>query len=272
VAEDILAIEEPGHVQSFLVNGRTRSALVDTGLGLVPLRPVLNDLARPEIVVVNTHWHFDHVMGNPEFETIAIAAEEHRLIQRAIANASLRRLYIDPCLATGPQLPPGFDPAGYHYPGSVAERHLTDGDRIDLGGRHLLVLATPGHTRGSLSFLDTRTGALCCGDLVYTGTLYAHFTDSDPAAYRQSLQGLMARGPEIRMLLPGHNRYPLGTAWLAKARRRLEASLAPGAPFSIDTEWGLPVRRYPGAGLDLLAPEPGRPGVDLTARLWPASD
>jgi glyoxylase-like metal-dependent hydrolase (beta-lactamase superfamily II) len=271
VADQIYAIEEPGHVQCYLVNGRKRSALIDTGLGLVPLRPVLRDLALTEIVVLNTHWHFDHVMGNPEFETIAIAAEEHRLIQRAIANATLRQLYIDPCRAGGPELPPGFNPAGYRYPGSIPTRHLADGDTIDLGGRRLLARATPGHTRGSLSFQDTRTGALLCGDLVYAGTLYAHFEDSDVAAYRRSLARLGAE-PEIRMLLPGHNGYPLDAAWLAKAQRLLEAALVPGAPFGLDTEWGPPVRRYAGDGLDLLAPVPGRPGVDLRARLWPASD
>jgi glyoxylase-like metal-dependent hydrolase (beta-lactamase superfamily II) len=69
VADRIFAIEEPGHVQSYLVTGERRSALIDTGLGLAPLRPVLQDRARPEIVVLSTHWHFDHVMGNPETDS-----------------------------------------------------------------------------------------------------------------------------------------------------------------------------------------------------------
>ena len=132
VADQIFAIEEPGHVQSYLVNGDRRSALIDTGLGLAPLHPVVDELAQPEIVVLNTHWHFDHVMGNPAFETIAIAGEERRLIQRAIDNATLRRIYIDACLVSGPPLPPGFDPQCCRFPGSVAARPLADGDTIDL--------------------------------------------------------------------------------------------------------------------------------------------
>ncbi len=270
--DDIYVIEEPGHVQSYLVNGRRRSALIDTGLGLAPLKPALMALAHADMVVLNTHWHFDHVMGNPEFETIAIARGEQRLIQRAIDSATLRRLYIDACLAAGPRLPRGFAPADYHYPGSVATRLLEDGDRIDLGGRHLTVLATPGHTRGSLSFLDASTGALFCGDLVYAGTLYAHFADSDTDAYIASLKALADHDVGIRQLFPGHNRFPLSTAWLPKACQLLEAAIENQKPFTMTTEWGPPVRRHQGDGLDLLTPAPGTEGVDLAAALWPASE
>ncbi len=269
VADRIFVIEEPGHVQSYLVNGKHRSALVDTGLGLTPLRPALEHLARPEIVVLNTHWHFDHVMGNPAFETIAVSREEHRLIQRAIDNRTLRRLYIDACLAAGPDLPPGFDPQRCRYPGSVAARLLTDGDTIDLGGRSLAVLATPGHTHGSLSFLDRRTGALICGDLVYAGTLYAHFTDSDTAAYRQSLAALLDCGDAIRQILPGHNRYPLAADWIGRAHRVFTAVRDDKLPVDLTAEWGAPVRRHRGGHLDLLTPLPGTAGVDLSALLWP---
>ncbi len=269
VADQIFVIEEPGHVQSYLVNGEHRSALVDTGLGLAPLRPALERLARTEIVVLNTHWHFDHVMGNPAFETIAISREEHRLIQRGIGNATLRHLYIDACLAAGPALPPGFDLQRCRYPGSVAARLLTDGDTIDLGGRSLAVLATPGHTRGSLSFLDGRTGALICGDLVYAGTLYAHFTDSDTAAYRQSLESLLGRGDAIRLILPGHNRYPLAADWIGRAHQLLTAMREDKLPVDITAEWGAPVRRHHGGQIDLLTPLPGTAGVDMSALLWP---
>jgi glyoxylase-like metal-dependent hydrolase (beta-lactamase superfamily II) len=41
---------------------------------------------------------------------------------------------------------------------------LEDNDRIDLGDRSLDVLATPGHTRAHMAFLDEQTGALFCGD------------------------------------------------------------------------------------------------------------
>ncbi len=270
VCADVFALEEPGHVQSYLVNGRQRSALIDTGLGLAPLTPALKDLARSDIVVLNTHWHFDHIMGNPEFTTIAIAREEQRLIQRAIDNATLRRLYIDACLTAGPRLPREFEPGHYHYPGSVATRLLADGDRINLGGRSLAVLATPGHTRGSLSFLEASTGALFCGDLVYAGTLYAHFADSDADAYIASLKTLAGHNADIRQLFPGHNRFPLSTAWLQKARRLLEAAIDNQTPFTMTSEWGPAVRRYQGDGLDLLTPAPGTAGVDLAAALWPA--
>ncbi len=271
VVEQVFVIEEPGHVLSYLVNGRRRSALIDTGLGMAPLRPALQDLTRADIVVLNTHWHFDHVMGNPEFETIAIADEEHRLIQRAIDNSTLRRLYIDTCLATGQRLPTGFKPEHCHYPGSVATQMLKDGDRIDLGGRQLTALATPGHTRGSLSFLDDRTGALFCGDLIYEGTLYAHFTDSDEMAYQVSIRTLLHHDAEIRLIFPGHNRYPLSTDWLRRADRAFTLLIEGQLPVGTTSEWGAPVRRHHAGRLDILTPLPGTRGIDLAALLWPGA-
>ena len=43
-------------------------------------------------------------------------------------------------------------------------RAIGDGELIDLGDRSLRAVATPGHTRAHLSFLDEGSGALICGD------------------------------------------------------------------------------------------------------------
>lgn len=67
-------------------------------------------------------------------------------------------------------------------------RTLTDGDRIDLGGRTLTVLHLPGHTPGCLALLEERTGTLYSGDIVYDGQLIDDLPDSDRAAYRRTMQ------------------------------------------------------------------------------------
>jgi glyoxylase-like metal-dependent hydrolase (beta-lactamase superfamily II) len=49
-------------------------------------------------------------------------------------------------------------------------RQVHDGDRLDIGGRELLVLETPGHAPHHISLLDTSTQGLFCGEalgLVY---------------------------------------------------------------------------------------------------------
>ena len=45
-------------------------------------------------------------------------------------------------------------------------RGLADGDTIDLGDRRLHAVATPGHTRAHMVYLDESTGAVVCGDAI----------------------------------------------------------------------------------------------------------
>ncbi|MBW1943233.1 MAG: MBL fold metallo-hydrolase [Deltaproteobacteria bacterium] len=68
VAQDVYVIEEPGHVQSYLINGRTHSVLLDTGAGLSDIRNAIQVLLREKVLVLNTHWHFDHIGGNTLFD------------------------------------------------------------------------------------------------------------------------------------------------------------------------------------------------------------
>ena len=60
VENDIFIVEEPGYVQSYLVNGTTHSALLDTGMGIQNISAAIKPLVRESVSVFNTHWHFDH--------------------------------------------------------------------------------------------------------------------------------------------------------------------------------------------------------------------
>ena len=143
VKEDIFCIEEPGHVQSYLINGDSHSALIDTGMGFCDIRSAIEPLLREQIIVLNTHWHFDHIGGNPLFEKIGIARNEGHLIAHNIPNAVLIDLYVNPCLLDGVPLPARFNPAAYAIQGSKPSFFIDEGDFFDLGGRTLEAIATP---------------------------------------------------------------------------------------------------------------------------------
>jgi glyoxylase-like metal-dependent hydrolase (beta-lactamase superfamily II) len=87
-------------------------------------------------------------------------------------------------------LPEGFDPAGYAVVPSRATTLLDDGDEIDLGGRVLQVMHTPGHSPDSICLLDERNGLLFGGDTINTGPIYAHTDDADVAAFARSTRRL----------------------------------------------------------------------------------
>jgi glyoxylase-like metal-dependent hydrolase (beta-lactamase superfamily II) len=84
---------------------------------------------------------------------------------------------------------------------------LADGDRIEVGGLELLVVATPGHTGDSLSFLLPAENALLTGDTVLgRGTSVVAWPDGTLAEYLASLERIerLTRSGAVTRILPGH--------------------------------------------------------------------
>jgi glyoxylase-like metal-dependent hydrolase (beta-lactamase superfamily II) len=200
--------------------------LLDTGLGIAPIRQVAERLTDRPVSVLNTHSHFDHVGGNHEFDEIAIhelgaPALEHEVPQELLAAyldytrrllaaaADYRRaddaLFHLLTSDSDPRpLPAGFDPAGWRIPASRATTTLRDGDRVDLGGRELTVLHTPGHSPDLICLLDERNGLLFATDAISTGPIYAQLPDSDVDAFAASTRRLADLVPDLRSVLVHH--------------------------------------------------------------------
>lgn len=263
VAQDVYAIEESGHVQSYLINGLTCSALVDTGAGLSDIRRAIQGLRKDRVIVLNTHWHFDHIGGNVLFEETGICEIERHLIAKDLPNRALMDLYIRPCLEEGIPFPPDFVPGQYMIKGSKPAFLINDGDTYDLGGRTIRAIFTPGHTRGSMSFFDDLTAGLFCGDLLYQGTLYAHFEDSDFEDYHRSLKRLLTRPVPPQALFPGHNAYPLGPEFINQVQNGFETIEASEKSPEINEDWGEPAQIFHFEEFDLLTKMPGSRGVRL---------
>ncbi|MEB3022206.1 MBL fold metallo-hydrolase [[Mycobacterium] crassicus] len=101
---------------------------------------------------------------------------------------------------------------------------LTDGQVIDAAGLRIKVLATPGHTADSLSFvLDD--AVLTADTVLGRGTTVIDAEDGDLAHYLDSLQRL--RGLGSRTVLPGHgpelaNIDVVAAGYLAHREQRLD--------------------------------------------------
>ncbi len=78
---------------------------------------------------------------------------------------------------------------------------LTDGQQIDAAGLRIKVLATPGHTADSMSFL-LDDAVLTADTVLGRGTAVIDTEDGDLANYMESLRRL--RGLGARTVLPGH--------------------------------------------------------------------
>jgi glyoxylase-like metal-dependent hydrolase (beta-lactamase superfamily II) len=130
-------------------------------------------------------------------------------------------------------LPQGFDRTNYRIVTRPATRALCDGDEIDLGGRVLRVMLTPGHSGGHVVYFDDAHGILFSGDMAYAGPLYACFKGGDPAAFQSSAQRLAQIADDVRLIAPGHNHVMQGGSFLhelAGAADRAVSGEAPALP------------------------------------------
>lgn len=101
-----------------------------------------------------------------------------------------------------------------------ADRSLSHGDRIDFGGRHLLVRATPGHTDGCLTYvLDDESMAFTGDCLLIRGSGRTDFQQGDPRRMYQSVHTQIFSLPQDCLLYPGHDYRGLTVTSVREERR-----------------------------------------------------
>lgn len=206
VGHDVFAIYEPHQAEeaiSFLVIGPTRAALFDTGLGIGNLKHLVETITDEPIVVINSHTHDDHVGDNWQFADVL---GMNTAFTRANARGS--RADAQDELSAGSvcgSLPPGFDRRAYATRPWHITRWIHDGDTVDLGGRVLRVIATPGHTPDAIALFDAQNGLLFTGDSYYPGAIWLYRPETDLDAYERSVATMVALAPRITLLLTSHN-------------------------------------------------------------------
>jgi glyoxylase-like metal-dependent hydrolase (beta-lactamase superfamily II) len=145
----------------YLLVGSDKALLIDTGAIADPQKMPLaktilellpdKDHKKLPLLVAHTHRHLDHRAGDPQF-------------------ASLPSVQIVPIDLDGVRAFFGFT----NWPNGIAH--------LDLGGRTVDVIPTPGHNQTHLVFYDDSTGILFSGDFLMPGRLLIE----DAAAYHES--------------------------------------------------------------------------------------
>lgn len=213
----VFAMYEPHQseeVISYLILGKQKALLFDTGMGISNIRKIVEELTPLPVSVLNSHTHNDHVGDNWRFSDIYGMDTD---FTRANARGSREDARAE--IADGEicgQLPPGFNAREYSTRPFHISHWLHDGDSIELGARTLRVIATPGHTPDSIALLDEKNGLLFTGDTFYPGPIYLYRPETDLDAYVASVKKLAALAPTLQLLLPAHNVPVADPAYLAK--------------------------------------------------------
>jgi glyoxylase-like metal-dependent hydrolase (beta-lactamase superfamily II) len=233
VAEHVYRISEPfgaieprigvTNVNMYLIIGRERAALIDSGMGIGDVRAEIHKITSLPCWVLNTHYHWDHIGANSCFTESAIHESEADLVTQEPDLGFIRQAMQSP--AARAVLPSSFDPAAYRVFPKAPTRVLRDNDLIDLGGRVLRVLHVPGHTPGHVAYLDEVSNMLFTGDTAYLGPIYACYEGSDPVALAHSVKRLAALR-NVTTICPGHNDIIMDQNWLSELAGCVEAAVA----------------------------------------------
>ena len=204
---DVFAIYEPQQWQeviSYLILGREKALLFDTGNGIGKISEVVNELTILPVVVLNSHTHFDHIGGNSEFRDIlAMDTDYTRNNIDGYSNELVREEILEEALCGS--LPAEINPATYYTPSFIVKTFIRDGYKIDLGDRILEVLSTPGHTPDAISLLDLDLGLLWVGDIYYEGPIWLFVPETDLDVFYNSVKRLCNMVPHLTTLHPAHN-------------------------------------------------------------------
>ena len=205
---------------------QTTSTVVSAGRGCVVVDPAYfprelvalaacADERGGAAAVVFTHGHWDHVMGHARFPGVAVhvSADLADAIERGDPRAAR---YLDDARE--------FDsrwyvprPDGHRWPAKV--HGLADGTALTAGGVALRALALPGHSPDGLGLLVEHDGLLLVGD--HLSPCEIPFVD-DHAAYRATLQRLLALLADVATVIPGHGRVLTAAEATAIARADLD--------------------------------------------------
>lgn len=202
----VFAIYEPRQseeVISYLVTGSGKALLFDTGMGISNIRAVVEELTRLPVIVLNSHTHNDHVGDNWRFHDI-YGMDTGFTRRNARGSRQAAQAELAPGELCGP-LPAGFDRKSYRTRPFTISHWLRGGEKLDLGGRVLQVIAAPGHTPDSIALLDEDHGLLFTGDMYYPGPIFLFRPETDLDAYVSSIRAMAAMAPRLQLLLPAHN-------------------------------------------------------------------
>ena len=157
----------------YLVEGNDQAVLIDAGTYVPNLDKIVAKITQKPVTLLLTHGHGDHVGGAGSFPEVYLNEADRQMF-----SMNLRR-----------------------YDGEI--KYLTEGQIIDLGGRKLEVVFTPGHTQGSVTFFDKANHYGFSGDAFGSTNLLVFTYLSNVVASAAKIEKYIKEN-DIKFLFPGH--------------------------------------------------------------------
>lgn len=196
IAKDTWCISNRWSNFMYLLIGTEKALLIDTGTGEGNIRKFVETITDKEIIVANTHGHFDHTGGNFWWPVAHMHRESVECARGAFADWGEDWF------------------ADKDYPNYDIET-LDDGDVIELGNRRVKVFAIGAHNEGSIAFLDDVTRGLFVGDELESGQVLLFVRNQNISIkeaakmHKKNMERIKGMRCDYDLIWPAHNGVPL---------------------------------------------------------------
>ena len=199
INEHIVRIEAFLGEMMYLVTGKERACLIDTGSGFGSLKELIGGMTEKPVTVLLTHGHVDHAMGAGELDEVYLNSDDEYVYHEHADEAFRKKAFHqNPALKDMKYIP--------SLPFS-AFRELKEGDVFDLGDLTIEAYALPGHTKGSMVFLLKEDRILISGDAANDATFLHEWYSIPLEEYENNLKrvNLLLSGTFDRVLTSHHS-------------------------------------------------------------------
>ena len=222
IDHDTWRIQE-SNVRCFLFVGREKALLIDSGCNIEDIMSIVRSVTDLPVILANTHTDHDHIHCNHQFPFAYMSPAEYAFYHQV---------------------------AGEHHP----VKPLWEGDIIDLGRRQLEVIETPGHTPGSLSFLDRDRRVLAGGDGVQNWRIFMYGPGRDLTAYLYSMEKLQRLSGAFDTVYPCHGDFPVPATIIPGLIKGAKSILNGTCPYFETESYVTPIREYEMGVANMLMP------------------
>ncbi|MBS1514482.1 MAG: MBL fold metallo-hydrolase [Bacteroidetes bacterium] len=155
------------------------------------IRQIIKDHSIKIKYIINTHGHIDHILGNKfakDYFDVPILMNEKDMVFYKNTEKQKKMYGLD-----FPALPP-------------VDEFIDENSNISVGDIEFKILHTPGHSPGSLTFIDDKYKNIICGDVIFKDSIGR--TDLPFGDYHELMNSidniLLPNVKDDYTLLPGH--------------------------------------------------------------------
>lgn len=194
-------ISEAGLANIFLIVGKKKALLIDTGWGIGNLKYVVRRITDLPLMVVNSHAHPDHIYGNIHFERNYIYISDRNIEKKYKRNRNKIDLLL--LILKMKSLKTFLNINKYQK--NRKSIYLMKNTIISLGDIDIEILHFPGHTQGSIILLDRTNRVLYSGDSICKEIWLCLPESLSVDIYRESLKMIKSKIELFDVVYSGHD-------------------------------------------------------------------